>query len=199
MDLISAADYARHAGNSKAAVSKQIASGRIPVYGPTGKKVASGDPGKKLISAAEADRARRQSRARVNVIDDEEPAQVEPSAPRSAPAGDQGQPNLTRARTASEAHRAQLLRLDLDERRGKLVRVDKVTDATAAAGEKIIRIIDQLPMDTDDLATAVARGGSPALRAALKEIARRQRMGIADALSHRDDSAQVRGRRRFRR
>jgi hypothetical protein len=185
MELISAAEYARHAGISKAAVSKQIASGRIPVYGPTGEKVPAGDPGKKLISAAEADRARSQSRIRVNVVDDEEPA--EPTAPRNAPAGDQGQPNLTRARTASEAHRAQLLRLDLDERRGKLMRVSKVEDALATVGEKIVRIIDQLPMDADDLATAVARGGVPALRLAMKEIARRMRMGIADSLSLGDE------------
>lgn len=183
MNLISAADYARHAGISKAAVSKQIASGRIPVYGPAGSKVAAGDPGKKLINPVEADSARSQSRTRVNVGDDEEPAQVEPSAPREAPAEDRGQPNLTRARTASEAHRAQLLRLDLDERRGKLMRVSKAEDALAMIGEKIVRIIDQLPMDADDLMTAVAKGGVQALRLALKEIARRQRTAIADSLS----------------
>jgi hypothetical protein len=187
MDLISAADYARHAGISKAAVSKQIASGRIPAYGPTGEKVAAGDPGKKLISAAEADRARRQSRTRVNVADDEGPAYIEPRALRATSAGDQGQPNLTRARTASEAHRAQLLWLDLEERRGKLMRVSKLEDALAFAGEKIVRIIDQLPMDADDLATAVARGGVQALRLALKEIARRMRTGIADSLSLGDN------------
>jgi hypothetical protein len=182
MDLISAADYARHAGISKVAVSKQIASGRIPVYGPTGEKVGAGDPGKKLINAAEADRARSRTRTRVNAADDEEPAQVEPSAPREAPAEDRGQPNLTSARTASEALRAQLLRLDLEERRGKLMRVSKVEAAVAAVGEKIVRIIDQLPMDADDLATAVAKGGVQALRLALKEIARRMRTAIADSL-----------------
>jgi hypothetical protein len=187
MDLISAADYARHAGISKAAVSKQIASGRIPVYGPTGEKVAAGDPGKKLINAAEADRTRSQTRIRVNVADDEEPVQVEPSAPRAPSAGDQGQPNLTRARTASEAHRAQLLQLDLEERRGKLIRVSKVEDALASAGEKIVRVIDQLPMDADDLATAVTKGGVQALRLALKDIARRMRTAIADSLNLGDE------------
>jgi hypothetical protein len=177
MELISAAEYARHAGISKAAVSKQIASGRIPVYGPTGEKVAAGDPGKKLIDAAEADRARSQTRIRVNVADVEAA-----SAPGGAPAWDQGQPNLTRARTASEAYRAQLLRLDLEERRGKLMQVSKVEDALTFAGEKIVRVIDQLPMDADDLATAVAKGGVQALRLALKEIARRMRTAIADFL-----------------
>jgi hypothetical protein len=63
------------------------------------------------------------------------------------------------------------------------MRVSKVEDALAIAGEKIVRTIDQLPMDADDLATAVARGGVPALRLAMKEIARRMRTGIADSLS----------------
>jgi hypothetical protein len=184
MELISPAEYSRHAGISKAAVSKQIASGRIPVYGPTGSKVAAGDLGKKFINAAEEDLARSQSRSRVNV---EDASQAEPSAPRAAPAGDEAQPNLTRARTASEAYRAQLLRLDLEERRGQLMRVSKVEDALAMIGEKIVRIIDQLPMDADDLATAVARGGVPALRLAMKDIARRQRTAIADSLIIGDD------------
>jgi hypothetical protein len=138
MDLISAADYAHHAGLSRATVSQQIARGKIPVYGLNGERMAPGDPGKKLINAAEADRARSQSRNRVNVAADEAA-----SAPRGA---DQGQPNLTRARTASEVYRAQLLRLDLEERRGELIQVSKVEDALAFAGEKIVRVIDQLPM-----------------------------------------------------
>jgi hypothetical protein len=186
MGLISAADYARHAGISKAAVSKQIASGRIPVYGPTGEKVAAGDPGKKLINAAEADRARSQTRIRVNLVDAEESAQIKPSAARAEPAGDQGRPDLTRARRPLRPT-AQLLRLDLEERRGELMRVSKVEDALAAAGEKITRIIDQLPMDADDFATAVARGGGQALRLPLKDIARRMRTEIANSLSLGDD------------
>ena len=67
------------------------------------------------------------------------------------------------------------------------MQVAKVEDALAIAGEKIVRIIDQLPMEADDLATAVARGGHQALRVALKDTAQRMRMGIADALSHGDD------------
>ena len=94
-----------------------------------------------------------------------------------------GKSTLTQAKRDTETHRAELLRLDVDERRGEVVRVSKVVDALAAAGEKIVRIIDQLPMDADDLATSVARGGSQALRAALKEIARRMRTRIADSLS----------------
>ena len=93
-----------------------------------------------------------------------------------------------RADEAARNIRAQreLRELELDERRGVLVRVAKVEDALATAGEKIVRIIDQLPMDADDLATAIAKGGVQALRVALKEIARRMCAGIADSLSWED-------------
>jgi hypothetical protein len=177
MELISAAEYARHAGISKAAVSKQIASGRIPVYGPTGERVSPSDPGKKFIHAAEADLARSQTRARIALDAVEEP--VKSAEPAKS--------TLTQAKRDTEAHRSELLRLDLEERLGVLVRVIKVENALAAAGEKIVRIIDQLPMDADELATAVARGGVPALRLAMKEIARRMRTGIADSLSLGND------------
>ena len=177
MELISAAEYARHAGISKAAVSKQITSGRIPVYGPTGERVSSTDPGKKFIHAAEADLARSQTRARIILDAVEEPVlSAEPA-----------KSTLTQAKRDTEAHRSELLGLDLDERRGKLMRASKVEDALAAVGEKIVRITDQLPMDADDLATAFARGGVPALRLATKEIARRMRTAIADSLSLGDN------------
>jgi hypothetical protein len=90
---------------------------------------------------------------------------------------------IAELKAAEAVHRSQLLQLELEERRGKLMQVRKVEDALAAAGEKIVRITDQLPMDADDLATSVARGGAQALRHALKEISRRMRTRIADALS----------------
>jgi hypothetical protein len=110
---------------------------------------------------------------------------AEPASPSQAPV------SIKRGRAYEAARniRAQreLRELELAERRGELMRVSRVEDALASAGEKIGRIIDQLPMDADDLATAVAKGGVPALRFALKEIARRQRTAIADSLTLGDD------------
>lgn len=184
MELISSADYARHAGLSRATVCQQIARGKIPIYGENGERMAPGGPGKKFIDAAEADLARKQTRARVpNIVD--EPELV--GNPDNIPPPDPARSTLTQAKRDTEAHRSELLRLDLEERRGKLVPVAKVLDAMAVAGEKIVRIIDQLPMDADDLATSVARGGSQALRAALKEISRRMRTAIADSLNLGDE------------
>ena len=187
MDLISPADYARHAGISPAAVSQQIAQGRIPVYTVTGQRADASTPGRKLINAAEADRARGDARVRIN-IDADDPVEIDgPPAATQRPA--QADPatagnnaTLTRARTASEAHRAQLLRLELDERRGRLIPVTGVEAALVNAGETIVRVIDQLPTEADDIAAAVAKGGAAAVRQLLKEIARRMRERIADAL-----------------
>jgi hypothetical protein len=110
---------------------------------------------------------------------------AEPASPSQAPV------SIKRGRADEAARniRAQreLRELELAERRGELMRVSKVADALASAGEKIVRIVDQLPMDADDLATAVAKGGVPSLRFALKDIARRMRTGIADSLSLGDD------------
>lgn len=183
MDLISSADYARHAGLSRATVCQQIARGKIPIYGENGERMAPGEPGRKFIDAAEADLARRQTRARVPNIVDEPVISADEKGVRNMHALGAAQSTLTQAKRDTEAHRSELLRLDLEERRGKLMPVAKVLDAMAVAGEKIVRIIDQLPMDADDLATSVARGGSQALRAALKEVARRMRTAIADSLN----------------
>ena len=74
-------------------------------------------------------------------------------AARAAEPAASSVPILSRQQARRAAYDADLKRLDLEERRGVLVRVAKVEDALVAAGEKIVRIIDQLPMDADDLAT----------------------------------------------
>lgn len=185
MDLITPAEYARHAGISKPAVSKAIANGTIPVYSPAGERIGPDAVGKKLVNAAEADRARGQARVRINVEADEAvsvatTAEAPPAAAADAPRADG---TLTRARTESEEHRAQLLRLELEQRQGRLVAVEAVEAALVAAGEAIVRQVDQLPAEVDDLAAAFARGGVPAGRQLLKDIARRMRERIADALT----------------
>jgi hypothetical protein len=194
MDLISPAEYARHAGISRMSVSRQIAVGKIPVYSESGQRVGPDYAGRKLVNAAEADRARGQARVRVN-LDDEDAVIIErPNAgPQAAtqadPAAPRGDATLTRARTASEAHRAQLLRLELDERRGRLIPVEDVEAALVSAGEAIVRVVDQLPAEVEDLAAAFAFDGVPAVRQKLKEIARRMRERIADALVVHNDGS----------
>lgn len=85
-----------------------------------------------------------------------------------------------RQKTWTEAERA---RLRLEEEKGQLVRVDRVADALVLAGERIVRSVDLVLNDVDDLAAAVAKEGTAGLRVALKKITFRLKGEIADALS----------------
>lgn len=85
-----------------------------------------------------------------------------------------------RQKTWTEAERA---RLRLLEEQGKLVRVEQLADALAQAGEKIVRSVDLVLNDVDDLAAAVAKEGAAGLRIALKKITFRLKGEMAEALS----------------
>src|SRR4051812_19095367 len=77
LDLITQADYARHRGVSRQAVSKAVAAKKIPV------RVRQG---RKLIDAAEADFALGFSHARLNTpaaAIEQSPVEAEAPAPRS--------------------------------------------------------------------------------------------------------------------
>ncbi|MBS7737038.1 hypothetical protein [Chelatococcus composti] len=79
-------------------------------------------------------------------------------------------------------HEAERRRLEVEELKGKLVRVDEVEHAVAESGAAIARIIDRLPAAADDLAAAVAREGTHGLRVALKGLANGMRESIANEL-----------------
>ena len=80
-------------------------------------------------------------------------------------------------------HESERLRLDLEERRGQLVRVDAVTDAVVACATSITAIVDRLPNVADDLVAAVSREGVHGVRVALKQLSAKLRVDIAEALT----------------
>lgn len=80
-------------------------------------------------------------------------------------------------------HESERLRLDLEERRGELVRVDSVTDAVVTCATSITAIVDRLPNVADDLVAAVSREGVHGVRVALKQLAAKLRTEIAEALA----------------
>lgn len=77
------------------------------------------------------------------------------------------------------AYQADLAKLDLDERLGKLLPVDAVEAAMARCAAAMVRQIDQLPSRADDIATAVGVEGTLGARQALKAAARELRETIA--------------------
>lgn len=85
-----------------------------------------------------------------------------------------------RQRTWTEAERA---RLKLAVEKGQLVPVDRLAEALATAGGRIVQSIDRIMMGADDIAAAVAKDGVGGVRSELKKLAHRIKSDVADALA----------------
>lgn len=79
-------------------------------------------------------------------------------------------------------HEAESKRLALATAKGELVKVVELDDAVVLLADALVGVFDELPARADDIATAVTRGGLPALRNLLKKITAEQRARAADAL-----------------
>ncbi|MEX0745689.1 MAG: hypothetical protein WD118_08805 [Phycisphaeraceae bacterium] len=80
-------------------------------------------------------------------------------------------------------HDAERARIALDELKGKLVRLEALTEGLRLTAGEIAAVIDRLPNAADELAAAVARDGTHGLRVMLKQLAKDQRHAIANALA----------------
>lgn len=160
------AEYARHRGVSRQAISKLL-----------GKKIPFREErGKKLIDAAAADRAMGETQERLSVSTDPETSEHSGFGKfaESSP--------LLKARTATEAIRARTAALEYDERIGRLLQTDDVMRAMEKCAAAIVRDIDQLPNFAEDIASAMQVGGVTAVRLKLKEIARNTRIVLAESM-----------------
>lgn len=100
-------------------------------------------------------------------------AQAEPAAELGA------SPILAKEQARRVAIQADLAQIELDTARGTLVQVGDVRDAMARAAGELVRGLDGLTARADDFASAVASGGVPGLRSALKEAIRELRERLA--------------------
>lgn len=82
-------------------------------------------------------------------------------------------------RAKRESYEAELARLSLDKEMGRLVPVNVVTDAMVACGQKLVRMIDQLPAKSED----------PAVRKILKEVATELRREMFESMKLTADAA----------
>lgn len=83
------------------------------------------------------------------------------------------------SRAKRETYEADLARISLDKEMGKLVPVTQVTDAMVACGQKLARMIDQLPAKSED----------PAVRKILKEVAADLRREMYESMKLTADAA----------
>ena len=177
--MLSIADIARRKGVSKQAISKRVA--RLEQLGQIA--THKGPRGTVLVSLAEYDRA---------VGETSELAHVQAPQPKvAAAAAADAEHSYTREQAREKAYAADLKKLDLDERLGKLVPIEHVQHAAVRLAETLVRILDQLQTRSDDIAAAVGKEGSPGARRVLKEIGRDARETMARELERLAETAQA--------
>lgn len=171
---VTVSDLARQRGIDKSAVSRRVA--RFEADGLI--EARSGPRGSKLINVAAFDRL-------VGETGDAFRSQA-PAVPgrlsSSLPVSDANNPILAQEQAKRVAYQAELARLDLEERLGKLLPVADVVEAMTRCAEAMVRAIDQLPGRADDVAAAVAKDGAAGARAYMRTMARDLRDVLAREL-----------------
>ena len=165
--MLSVSEIAQQKGVSKQAVSKRVA--RLEASGAI--KTRRGPRGKALINIAEYDRA-------IGETGDLAHAQAPDDAPLFAAAdsvSETASATYSREQAREKSYKAELARLDLDERLGKLVAVNDVAAAGSKIADALVRAIDQLPTRAGELLAASERGGVEGIRAVLRTMGRELR------------------------
>ena len=180
--LASISDLAAMLGVDKAAVSRRVA--RFEASGQLARAVTS--PGRpKLVNVAAYLAAAEQSADAIRALNGTGEPADEPKEALS--------PSLAKEQTRRVAIQADLAQLELDKARGALVAVADVRDAMARAAGELVRGLDMLTARADDLAAAVASGGVPGLRLALKEMVRGLRERLAGDMTLLADETAAEG------
>jgi DNA-binding MarR family transcriptional regulator len=162
-DHVSLAELARLRGVSRQALAKRV--DRLEARGALA--TIRGQRGERMISIAQFDRATEETTDAVR-------------AGNGAPA--ESSPKLAHAQALRAGYAAEIARLDLDERLGRLLPIEDVERAMTACAEAMVRLIDQMPTRADDLAAAVARDGTQGARVFLREMARDLRARLAQEM-----------------
>ena len=152
-------DLARARGVSKQAASKRVERFEAQKLIET----RIGPRGTKLVNVAQFDRAAGEATDAVRELNGKG-SNAEPEPSRD--------PVLAKEQARRAAYDADLKKLDLDERLGKLLPIDEVEAAMVRCAEALAQAINQLPSRADDLAAAVAKEGTTGARAFLRALSR---------------------------
>lgn len=133
MRLLSFAEYAKHRGVSRAAVTYAVQQGRISVVldPATGQRridpeVADQEWGTNTNGDMRRNGLDARGRQPEPVVAPSEPPQAAPREPSVGASSSQNVPSLTESRSIKEAFLARLAKIEYEERSGKLIPVDKV-------------------------------------------------------------------------
>ncbi len=170
---MSVSDIAGARGVSKQAVSKQLSrfGSRVPTR-KDGIRLMVDVDAYERVAGAETDPAQALRNRDVNAAA-AQPVLPLATAPAAQPKRDASQiagAAFSVHRAKRESYDAELSRLALEKETGKLVPVEQVTDALVTCAQKLVRIIDALPGESEDLQVrAILKRKAHELRAALYE------------------------------
>lgn len=163
---MSVSEAAQARGVSKQAISKRLKS-------LAGQVTTRQDGPRLLFNVVEYDRVTSANTDPAQALRNRDlpPRDDAPAAPRAA-ADNVAARVFSTQRARREGYDAENARLDLEERMGKLLRVEEVEEAMARFASILIREIDQLPAEVDD----------PGLRKILMAKARNLRATVAQEM-----------------
>lgn len=144
-------------------VTKQTISERVGKLVTAGKLTTKPGKGKsKLVNLAEYDRGVGE----ITDLSKEQGAQTKAASKLEDATG--RDPTFVSEQSRRAGYEAELKRLDLEERLGRLREVDEIVAAAVMCGETIVRELELMILRADEMAGAVAKDGVSGARAVLK-------------------------------
>ncbi|MFB6460466.1 hypothetical protein [Bradyrhizobium tunisiense] len=157
---------------ARKSVTKQTISERVnKLVAEHGLSTRPGKGKSKLVNLAEYDRLVGET----TDLSRQQGADTKAADEAPAPARDG---TFSKAQADRAGYEAELKRLDLEERLGKLLSIEDVTRSMERCAAVIVREIEQIPDHCDELFGAASKGGAPELRQALKDLVRKVRLSL---------------------
>ncbi|MGA3304367.1 MAG: helix-turn-helix domain-containing protein [Methylovirgula sp.] len=167
---LSVSDIARRKGISKAALSRRVSR----LEGDGLLETRAGPRGAKLVNLAALDRVRNETTDLARAANGIGFRQRQhPNDPAFI---------YTHEQARRSAYDADLKKLELDEKLGKLLLVEDVAAAVTATGERIVHVLNSLPSRADEIMAFASRGDLPALTQLLRKIVFDIRSAMADEM-----------------
>jgi hypothetical protein len=147
-------------------------------------KPRAGKGGAKLINIAEFDRAAGEATDAVRELNGSGAAAL------PAPGVQPGDPILAREQARRVSYEADLKKIDLEERLGRIAPLDRVRAAVAEFAQVLGRVIETRPSRVEDIIAANAKGGMALARAVEKDERRALRADMAKAMDSIAEAAE---------
>lgn len=141
------------------------------------------EKGQRLVSLAAFDAATNEQTDPARLIGAETAAAGRGESGEQADAPRSSSPTYNEQLTRKARYDADLREMEVRRKRGELLPVDEVRVAMERCAERIVRKLDQLPGRADDIAAAVADGGSAKAREVMKRIVREMRIDLVEAMT----------------